>query len=496
MHAQWCELLGLDECGIDDNFFSLGGHSLLAARLATRIAKALGVPVPMKIVFEAQTIAAQAECIAELSDDGSHALPVAPRAETYPLSPVQKRIWLAEQMQPGSAVYHVPAAYRLSGHVETARFEAAVHAVCARHEALRTGYREVDGEPRQFVRDELPDFYSMRRWPLPPQAPLPEALETHVREYAERPFDLCAGQVLRVELIELSDRDRLLLVSLHHIAADGLSLVQLLSEIGAAYRGDSLPAPAMRYVDHAYATNAPAQEQRNREAVLARAARLGGLPTVHNLPLDRPRPRTQSARGGLFLQTVPAATWRALQDLARAHGTTPFVVLHAALCALLHRHGAGTDILVGTPVANRNAPGTADLVGCLVNTAVLRATVAGETPFVELLAQCRQDVAMRSCTRRCPSTRWSSTWHLRAAPRTTRCSRSCWPGNRTTRPRRWARARPCRPAAGYRTAKFDLTLYASAASTNYGLPGNTPRTCSRRGPSAPCPNDCTHSSTP
>ena len=259
-------------------------------------------------------------------------------------------------------------------------------------------------------------------------------------------------------------------MSLHHIAADGLSLVQLLSEIGAAYRGDTLPAPAMRYVDHAHATNAPAQKQRNREAVLARAARLGGLPTVHNLPLDRPRPRTQSARGGLFLQTVPAATWRALQDLARAHGITPFVVLHTALCALLHRHGAGTDIVVGTPVANRDAPGTADLVGCLVNTAVLRATVAGETPFLELLAQCRQDVRDALVHAALPfdalvehlaparSTAHHPLFQIMLAWQPDDARTALAPGLDLV-------ALP----PGYRTAKFDLTLYASAGADELRL---------------------------
>jgi amino acid adenylation domain-containing protein len=396
LHEVWCELLGIQECGVDDNFFALGGHSLLAARLATVVARRLQRPVPMKVVFEAQTIAELAARLATPDEAGIVALPVAEAAESYPLSPVQKRIWLAEQLQPGSAVYHIPAWFRLSGALDAERLRRALQAVYERHDILYAAYREVHGEPRMFPAGAAaPIEWSTSEWRLAEAgAPLPPQLRDEARAFGARPFDLEAGRVLRARLIRLSEHDHLLLLVLHHIAVDGIALTHVMAETGAAYDGNSPSAErgSLRYVDYAVWSNSPHAHGEQRSALEHRAARLHDLPTVHNLPLDRPRPPEPSARGGLLHRQISASTWRAVQTLAATSGATPFMVLHAALAAFVHRHGGDTDVAIGVPAANRALPGCAELVGCLVNTVVLRSAPRGDASFAALLAQSRDEV--------------------------------------------------------------------------------------------------------
>jgi amino acid adenylation domain-containing protein len=469
----WAELLGCGDCGIDDNFFALGGHSLLAARLATQIGQRLQRPVPMKIVFEAQTIAELASRLAVADSDAPIALSAAPVAASYPLSPVQKRIWLAEQLQPGSALYHIPAWFSVRGDLDAERLRAAIQAVCDRHAILRTAYRELHGEPRQFFGEQCAIDWSSRNWLLPTaDAEWPPALRAHARAFGARPFDLGSGQVLRIQLIRLDPQAHVLLFVLHHIAADGMSLERLLAEIGAAYAHGACASagPALRYVDYAVWSNSEAATDSVQHALAQRAERLQALPTVHNLPLDRPRPATQSARGGLYQQRLPAATWQAAQAFGSSRGATPFMVLHAALVAFVHRHSGDTDIAIGVPAANREVPGCAEMIGCLVNTLVLSAHVCGEHSFAELLLASRDEVSAAFIHQALPfdalverlapprSNAHHPLFQIMLAYEPGAVVSDSWPGLQLQA-----------LAPEYDTAKFDLTLYAAAAADGLHL---------------------------
>jgi amino acid adenylation domain-containing protein len=356
----WAERLGVAEVGVHDNFFALGGHSLLAARLATAIRARLHLDVAVGTVFAAPTVAGLAAQLGgQPAQDISVAIPRLPQRDRYPLSPSQHRIWLHEQADPGTTYYNIPPVLvRLDGSLDVAALERALAALVDRHASLRTGYDIA--EPSQTVR---PNGFRLEH-----STDLAIA-----RRYADEPFDLAAGRPLRAALVRFGPQHHVLVLSVHHIAADGESFGVLLDELSVLYRGDCLPPLPIRYVDYAAWDGARAADAGYWTRLLA------GLPDVHGLALDRPRPRTPSRRGALLVR--PLAGRDLLQRLARDRRTTLFAVLETAFAALLHRYSGATDIAVGTPVANRDHPATAGLVGCFVNTVVLRHDLSGAPTF-------------------------------------------------------------------------------------------------------------------
>ncbi|WP_190130759.1 non-ribosomal peptide synthetase [Streptomyces mashuensis] len=312
-----------------------------------------------------------------------------------PLSFAQRRLWFLHQLEGASATYHLPLVVRLHGDLDEDAFEAAVQDLAGRHEVLRTRYEERDGEPVQCVlpagRARVPvDFLPCR----------PAEADRTVSALLTRPLDLASGLPLRVTVLRTGPAERILVLVLHHIAGDGWSMGPLAADLADAYaarraghapRREPLP---VQYADHAV---------RQREALGSAAdpgsplaARLdfwrtflAGLPEELPLPTDRPRPATASHRGGSVPFRLDAWTHGDLEDLARRHKATVFMVLHAALAVVLTRVGCGTDIPVGTAVAGRPEEALEDLVGLFVNTLVLRADTSGAPTFAELLERVR-----------------------------------------------------------------------------------------------------------
>ncbi|HEX9336880.1 MAG TPA: condensation domain-containing protein, partial [Pseudonocardiaceae bacterium] len=371
----------MPDVGIDDVFFDLGGHSLLAAKLIGRIRSALDAELRLRDLFAAPTPAG----LAEILDGAATARPAlrpGVRPDLVPLSPAQSRLWFLDQFDgPGSA-YHIAHTLRLSGPLDTTALADAVTDLMTRHEALRTVYPAVDGRPVQHV---LPVAAATIR----------ELAADEIAAEAHRPFDLAAEPPIRVAVAHVGQDEHVLLVTLHHIAGDGASMRPLLADLAHAYTaratGDSpqwaeLP---VQYVDYTLW-----QRDLLDGALCARQldfwrTHLAGIPARIDLPTDRPRPTHPTHRADIVGLTVPAETSRALQALAAGHGTTLFMVLHAALAALLTRLGAGFDVPIGTVVAGRSDPALDDLVGFFVNTLVLRADTGGDPTFVELLRRVR-----------------------------------------------------------------------------------------------------------
>ncbi|MCB5908820.1 non-ribosomal peptide synthetase [Streptomyces pinistramenti] len=387
-----CELfarvLDVPAVGVTDNFFALGGHSLKAAQLLSRIRAVLGVELGVRELFGAPTVAGVAELL-EAGTTARPALTARPHPPVLPLSFAQQRLWFLDRLEQ-SPTYNAPFAFRLDGVLDTDALQAAVNDVVARHPALRTVFPTHNGEPRQHV---LPPQEATVKVPVVPCTE--EDLSTLFHDAAFTPFDLATDLPVRVTLFTTGPDDHLLLLTLHHIAADGWSLTPLLRDLSTAYRarrtgaGPDWEPLAVQYADYTLwqrdllADVGPTQTGFWTEA-------LRDLPAELALPADRPRPARPTHSGGLLSFRLPADLHGRLRSLARDHGSTLFMTLQAGLAALLTRLGAGTDIPLGTATAGRADHALDEVVGFFVNTLVLRTDTTGDPTFAELLSRVRE----------------------------------------------------------------------------------------------------------
>ncbi|MGW9087949.1 amino acid adenylation domain-containing protein [Streptomyces yangpuensis] len=386
----FAEVLGLPSIGIDDSFFDLGGHSLLATKVASRIRARLGAEVTIRTLFQAPTVA---ELAARLDEADAPVRPALARAAErpaeLPLSPAQQRLWFLNQLENGSATYHLPFAVRLTGTLDVAALGAALSDVVARHESLRTVFPDDGGRPRQRIIHPAEAHLA-----LPVTGTTPDALPQVLAASAARGFELGSGLPLRTELFRLSDDEHVLLLVLHHIASDGWSVAPLARELAEAYalrREGSAPdwAPLpVQYADYTLWQRELLTAVSDEQLTYWNTA-LAGIPEELELPADRPRPTVPSHRGGTVGFRVDGALHAAVTALARAQGASTFMVLQAALATLLSSLGAGEDIPLGTPVAGRTDPALDELVGFFVNTLVLRTDLSGDPTFRELLDRVR-----------------------------------------------------------------------------------------------------------
>jgi amino acid adenylation domain-containing protein len=317
-----------------------------------------------------------------------------------PLAFAQQRLWFLDQWQPGAPVYNIPAAVRLRGRLDLPAFAGALCAVVRRHEALRTSFPAVQGRPAQRIAPDLAVPVPLVDLESLPAAARAEEVEELSRAAARRPFDLARGPLLRLVLLRLAGgagEEHRALVCLHHIVADGWSIGILVREIAALYgalherRPPGLPELPIQYADFAvWQRGWLAGEELERQTGYWRE-HLAGAPPVLELPADRRRPAAQRFRGGRRPVALPAVLWARSRAFSRRHGATPFMTALAAFAALLCRLTGGADLVVGTPIANRNRAETEGLIGFFVNTLALRIDLAGDPGFRELAARVREE---------------------------------------------------------------------------------------------------------
>ncbi|MFI6067036.1 amino acid adenylation domain-containing protein [Micromonospora sp. NPDC051227] len=397
----WANLLHRSDIGLHDDFFQVGGHSLLATRVSMRIQSALHVEVPVRSVYDHQTVAALAKyveaIVREQTGHASTPIDAVPRDGTpLPLSFAQERLWFLQQVDPESAVYNVLDVLHLAGALHVEALERSFLALIARHEVLRTALVSMDGEPRQVVQP------APTRWTiqvrdlsaLPPERRSAEV--TRCIGSAERtPFDLATGPMLRATLLRLAAREHVLLLAQHHIVTDAWSEAILADELWHCYRAylrhaePDLPALTVQYADYAQW-----QRQVLRGGLLERQSaywrtQLADLPFEPDVPLDRPRRRGREAEGRTVSFAVPSELVQQLKSLAGAESSTLFMTLLAAFQVLLSRVSGRDDVVVGTPVNNRSHPDTERLLGFFVNTLVIRTRVNDDPAFRAVLRQVR-----------------------------------------------------------------------------------------------------------
>ncbi|MFO0760440.1 MAG: condensation domain-containing protein [Byssovorax sp.] len=395
--AIFAEVLGVSPVGAHDSFFELGGHSLLATQAGARLRGAFDIDLPLRALFEAPSPALLAPRIsAALRAGRGGAVPPLLRAERgteTPLSFAQERLWFLDQLEPGDPAYIVSTALRLDGALDRAALERALQTIVARHEVLRTTFRSDDGKAVQVIHPEMTLSLAHTDLASIDASSQEERLKAEVSAEQARSFDLAEGPLFRARLFSLGPQSHVLVLSIHHIISDAWSAgvvsreLALLYEAFTAGRPSPLPDLPLQYADVAlWQRRWLDGDTLGRELSYWRDA-LGGAPQTLDFPTDRPRPPARVGRGARAPIFIPASTIKGLEDLARREGATLYMTLLAAISLLLYRYSGQPDILIGSPIAGRGQPETEQLIGFFINTLVLRARLADDLSFRDLLGQ-------------------------------------------------------------------------------------------------------------
>ncbi|MEH1860990.1 MAG: amino acid adenylation domain-containing protein [Nostoc sp.] len=396
----WAQVLKVERVGIHDNFFESGGHSLLATQLLSRIRNIFKLELPLHSLFAATTVAKFAQEIKQLQQQNLELStpPILPRASDaeLPLSFAQQRLWFLDQLQPLSAFYNVPVALRLVGTLEVAALQQSLQEIIHRHEALRTNFIKVDGKPTQVIQTQANWKVSIVDFKYLSTTEQEIATQKLAQQQAIQPFNLATEPLVRATLIVLSKTEHALLVCMHHIVFDGWSVGVFVQELAALYNAYSQGQPSLlaplpiQYADFAIWQRNWLQGDVLQSQLSYWQQQLKDAPALLSLPTDRPRPSVQTDNGAYQEFALSKELTSGLTQLSQQQGVTLFMTLLAAFDTLLYRYTGQEDILVGSPIANRDRSEIEELIGFFVNTLVMRTDLAGNPSFSELLGRVRE----------------------------------------------------------------------------------------------------------
>ncbi|MER5930865.1 amino acid adenylation domain-containing protein [Streptomyces sp. NPDC002054] len=390
----WAFALGLPRVGAEDDFFALGGDSLTATRLAAHLREVLAVDARQRMLFEAPTVRALAALLpSPRPGTGAASAGTTEGASRAPLTPAQRRMWLLHRMAPSSTAYHEPVVLRLRGPLDERALTEALRRAARRHAALRTTLGDEDGRPVQIIAPpETADTLTPARYDLTGR---PEAeLHRTLAEWAATPFDLRRGPLLRTALLRVAPDEQVLALVLHHIVFDGWSSDVLFRDLAALYEesrtgaGAALPPLPVPYAQVCADEDRQQTGSTGHDRQLAHWKRkLADAPPLTTLPGGRPAPgATRVVRHAFRVRPEAAAR---LRELAAAEHATPFMVLLAGFKALVHRAGGARDLVVGTLLAGRDRPETADMIGLFTRTVALRTRLPEQVTFRGLVRAVR-----------------------------------------------------------------------------------------------------------
>jgi len=395
----WCQVLRLSRISVHDNFFELGGSSLQATQIVAQIRRHFHTDFSLNIIFEHAAIIKLARVIEKsCSEQGSPAPEIIEASEARQdiLSYAQQPLFFLHRWESEAATYNIPVAFKLCGPIDLSLLEQCICEIADRHEPLITTFTVAGNTARSVLsKDAGPLFFVDKFKSLAGDDRSRECL-SRLRKEVRKGFDLENGPLLRVMAIQVDEQETLLLFNMHHIISDGWSLGILFRELSVLYdarlagKAALLPDLPLRYSDYAC-------WQRQWLRGEAYAAQLGYWKSMLSgelpllcLPTDRPRPASRRSSGDVCRSRIDAGLRDQLETLCREKDVTLFMGLLSVFYVLLNRYSHQNDIIIGTPIANRNHPGTEDLIGYFTNTLALRADLSGDLTFDALLGQVRE----------------------------------------------------------------------------------------------------------
>jgi pristinamycin I synthase-3/4 len=390
----FADVLALERVGVDDNFFALGGHSLTATRLVSQIRAKMEIDVPLKLLFEAPSVAQLAP---HLRRAHKPRIPLVRdvRPERLPLSNSQQRLWFIDQLEGSSAQYNLPEALRLRGELDIPALRQSIQTIVQRHETLRTHFGYADGSPFQVIEAELKIDLPIEDITTLPESEQRTLVLAALNQEFERPFDLSRGPLFRMRLFKLGERDYIFLRTLHHIISDGWSQAVFNNEFMQLYEAfrkgepNPLQSLAVQYADYAIWQRRWLTEEKVASDLHYWKRQLAGIPEQLELPKDRPRQARRTYGADVCSITVPAETLAGLKKVSHACDATLFMALLSTFAVLLQRYSGQDDIVVGSPIANRQDSQLEQLIGFFVNSLIMRVRVNAGQSFPELLAAVR-----------------------------------------------------------------------------------------------------------
>ncbi len=388
----WGDVLGLKKVGVNNPFFQIGGNSLSAIRIISKIYKTFEREISIQDFFAHSTVRNLSAFVSQSDKLGYAEIEPVELQEYYDASHAQRRLWIIDQLEQNLVNYNIPGACLLDGAFDVPAFHKAFQRLVERHESLRTSFIVVDGEPCQKIHDDVP--FVIEEMDLSGEADN----ETLARKYAEKesltPFDLSGTPLLRAKLLKLSEDRHILIVNIHHIISDALSLDVLTKEVLALYTAyskgeeDPLPRLQIQYKDYAAWQNELLTSDKIQAHKTYWLEKLSGEMPVLNLPTDYPRPTVQTFNGEAIrfnLGNKPE-----LQKIAEENDSSLFMVVISLIKILFHRYTAQQDIIIGTPITGRNHPDLEDQIGFYVNMLALRDQIHGNDTFISALKKVRQ----------------------------------------------------------------------------------------------------------
>ncbi|HVI39747.1 MAG TPA: condensation domain-containing protein, partial [Anaerovoracaceae bacterium] len=367
------EILGVEQVGIYDNFFELGGHSLKVTRLVNLLEERTGVRLPLRQVFMNPTVQGLGEEIVKVDGKGYLSIPRAQEKDFYPLSSAQKRMYLLHMTEPDKTVYNMPHIFRLKGSVDTAKLEDAFQTLIDRHEILRTVFITKDGEPIQRIVPEAKIKFNK----VSNSMSIKELLNDFVKE-----FDLSQAPLMRVQLVE-HENENYLLIDTHHIINDGASMDTLMSEVAIAYEGETLKLLTHQYKDYSQWVQ---ERDLSKEREYWLEVFKDEVPVL-DMPLDFTRPKEKSNKGATVERKMDSELRLRVEEIAKTHGATGYMVYMSALMVLLGKYSRQEDIVIGSPVNGRIHKDTENILGMFVNTLAMRGYPNHEKTYASFLAE-------------------------------------------------------------------------------------------------------------
>ncbi|MGG4216520.1 amino acid adenylation domain-containing protein, partial [Paenibacillus alvei] len=396
----WQDVLGLTQVGVKENFFEIGGHSLRATTLASKIHKELNKPLPLRSIFEAPTIEQLATVLENLDQVTYASIPVTEERSFYPLSSAQKRLYVLHQFDPNDVNYNMPSVLQVSGPLNIKRVEDVFRQLIDRHATLRTRFELIDSEPMQWIEDTVPFEVEYTKVQAEgattdTDTTVSQEAQDRVRQFV-RPFDLKAAPLLRVGLVDLGvqgveqESQHLLMLDMHHIVSDGVSMEVLTDEFVHLYGGEELSPLRIQYKDYAvWQQSETHQEWMQRQEAYWLGTFRGGVPVL-DLSTDFARPAVQSTAGDTIEFALEREVSERLKELASQTGSTLYMVLLAAYTTLLHKYTGQEDIVVGTPIAGRPHAELSNLVGVFINTLAIRNYPSSDKSFLDYLQEVKE----------------------------------------------------------------------------------------------------------